>query len=82
VVSLVILVLEDDQSESDVAGADDERDAGDANERQLPAVDEADDGACHDCGETLDDGSEGRSGEAADLLGIIGERGREGAGLR
>jgi len=45
VVSLVILVLEDDQSESDVASADDKRDAGDANERQLPAVDEADDGA-------------------------------------
>lgn len=42
---LVDAVLEDDQLEPDKAGRDDERNAGDADERELPREDQGDDHA-------------------------------------
>lgn len=39
-VLLVVLVLEDDKSQSNVARTDDEGDARDTDQRELPSVDE------------------------------------------
>lgn len=39
-VLLVVLILEDDESQSDVARTDDEGDARDSDQRELPTIDE------------------------------------------
>ena len=52
---LVLLVLEDDDTETDVTGRDEERRAGDTDETELPGERETDDETTNERGSGLDD---------------------------
>ena len=76
-----MLVLEYDNVQADVARADKDGHAGDADEANLLVEDEAEDGTNNECGNGLHDCTEGDTHEAIDLLRVVGERGGERAGV-
>ena len=77
----VVLVLEYDDAQADVARTDKDGHAGDADEANLLVEDEAEDGTDDECGNGLHDHAEGDACKAIDLLWVVGERGGECTGI-
>ena len=78
---LIVLVLEHDDAQADVARGDEDGRAGDADEADLLVEDEAEDGADDERGDGLHDRAEGDAHKAIDLLRVVEERGGECAGV-
>ena len=67
--------------QADVARADEDGHAGDADEANLLVEDEAEDGTNDKYGNGMHDCTEGDAYEAIDLLQVVGECGGEHAGV-
>ena len=78
---LVVLVLENDDAQTDVAGGHEERDASETNETDLPDEDKTEDDTENERRDGLDDRAEGDTGKTIDLLRTVGEVRHERAGV-
>src|SRR5277367_2488740 len=79
VVSLSVrLILQDDDPQPDVSSRDDEWNTRDPHQGQLPSKGETDDTATNDRDNSLEDGTEGHTCQASNLLRILGETASEG----
>ena len=74
---LVGLILEDDNTETDVTSGDDQGNASYTDGSEFGASSETDDHTANEGDATLDDSSKGHTGKAFDLLGVATEVGSE-----
>lgn len=74
---LVLLILEDDNVETNETCGDDQGHASKTNETKLPRKDDAEDDTDDKGGGALEDGSEGNTGETVNLLRVVTQCGRE-----
>jgi hypothetical protein len=73
------LILQYDDAKANVAGSDDEGDADNGDEGELPAVSKSDGGTANNRDDGLDNGTESDTGQSADFLWSIAEVGGERA---
>jgi hypothetical protein len=69
----VDLILQDDDTQTNVAGSNDERDARNTDEGELPAESKPDGGTANHGDNCLDDSTKSDTGQSADLLRSIAE---------